>query len=247
MEKKAVYDTIAELYKQSKMLPFRLHIEQFTLLKLLGDVKEKTILDLACGEGIYSRKISSMGAARVVGVDISPKMIELARKAGTSGKSEFIVKDVETLGKIGKFDIAVGMYLMNYAKTPKQLMRFCRAVAINLKSGGRFVGFNDYPYNPQEKYGTYEKYGFKKSTVPARKEGDPITYYITTPDGREFQFDNFYLSPGTYEKAFKQAGFSSFSWEGPWLSKEGSINYPEGYWDDFMNHPPLCGMSSRKN
>ncbi len=138
MGKEAVYDTIAELYKQSKMLPFRLHIEQFTLLKLLGDVKEKTVLDLACGEGIYSRKIESLGAARVVGVDISPKMIELARKAGTSGRSEFIVKDVETLGKIGDFDIVVGMYLMNYAKTPKQLMRFCRAVAVNLKSGGSF-------------------------------------------------------------------------------------------------------------
>lgn len=245
MEKEAVYDTIAELYKQSKMLPFRRHIEQFTLLKLIGDVKGKTVLDLACGEGIYSRKISSLGATLVVGVDISPKMIELARKAGTSGRSEFIVNDVEALGKIGNFDIAVGMYLMNYAKTPKQLMHFCRAVAINLKSGGHFVGFNDNPHNPREKYGAYEKYGFKKAAVSGRKEGDPVTYYITTPDGREFQFDNFYLSPETYEKAFKQAGFSSFNWEGPWLSEEGIKNYPDGYWDDFMNHPPLSGMSAQ--
>ncbi|MDA3916418.1 MAG: hypothetical protein PF690_05540 [Deltaproteobacteria bacterium] len=42
-------------------------------------------------------------------------------------------------------------------------------------------------------------------------------------------------------------GISSFNWEGPWLSEEGSINYPDGYWDDFMKHPPLCGMSARRN
>lgn len=246
MAKEAVYDTIAKLYKESKMLPFRLHIEQYTLVQLLEDVKGKTVLDLACGEGIYSRKINSLGASRVVGVDISSKMIELAVSQPHPGGCEFRVSDAADLGKIGEFDIVTGMYLMNYAKTPEQLARFCFTAFQNLKPGGRFVGFNDYPQNPPDKYDIYKAYGFRKTTVPDRKEGAPVTYHIMTPDGREFQFDNFYLTMETYEKAFRDAGFTSFEWKGPWLSEEGKTGYPDGFWDNFMEHPPMAGMLALK-
>ncbi len=40
----------------------------------------KSILDLACGEGLYRRKMKHKGDVRIVGVDISPRMIELARR-----------------------------------------------------------------------------------------------------------------------------------------------------------------------
>jgi ubiquinone/menaquinone biosynthesis C-methylase UbiE len=47
--------------------------------KLLGNVKGKVILDLACGEGYNTRILSRLGA-KVVGVDFSKKMIGLARQ-----------------------------------------------------------------------------------------------------------------------------------------------------------------------
>ena len=73
------YDSIAKEYKESKELPMRLHIEAYTYFNMLGNLAEKSILDLACGEGFYTRKFKDQGAAKVVGVDISQKMIELAR------------------------------------------------------------------------------------------------------------------------------------------------------------------------
>jgi predicted RNA methylase len=38
---------------------------------LLGDLRGKNVIDLACGEGFFTRSITWAGAARVVGVDIS--------------------------------------------------------------------------------------------------------------------------------------------------------------------------------
>src|SRR5262249_61422137 len=93
------YDDIAEEYRRAKQQPWRLHLEHYTLFKLLGDVSGKTVLDLACGEGFYTRFIKRRGAARVVGVDVSPRMMGLARReeGGTPLGSGDLVHEVKEL------------------------------------------------------------------------------------------------------------------------------------------------------
>ena len=74
------YDPIAEQYKRSKLQPWRTHIEAYTLVDLLGAVAGKSVLDVACGEGFYTRIVKAMGAVRMVGIDLSPGMVELATR-----------------------------------------------------------------------------------------------------------------------------------------------------------------------
>ncbi len=52
------------------------------LLRLLSLKKGDMILDLACGQGFFSRKFLAEGAT-VLGVDISKELIEAAKKRGT--------------------------------------------------------------------------------------------------------------------------------------------------------------------
>jgi toxoflavin synthase len=73
------YDPIAEQYKRSKQRPWRTHIETFTLMELIGDPAGEVVVDVACGEGFYTRLLRRRGAGKVVGVDLSQRMIELAR------------------------------------------------------------------------------------------------------------------------------------------------------------------------
>ena len=47
--------------------------------KLIGDVRGRLVLDLACGEG-YNTRILARKGAKVTGVDFSEKLIELARR-----------------------------------------------------------------------------------------------------------------------------------------------------------------------
>lgn len=49
------------------------------ILKLIGKQAGKDVLDAGCGEG-HNTRILARGGARMTGVDISPRMIELARE-----------------------------------------------------------------------------------------------------------------------------------------------------------------------
>jgi len=239
------YDAIAEQYKNSKQLGFRKCIEEYTLLKLIGNVSNKKILDLACGEGIYTRKIKALGAAKILGVDLSSEMIKLAEAEEIKNPigCEYLVNDALSLDKVDDFDVVMCMYLFNYAQTKEELLQMCKTVFLNLKAGGKLVGFNDNPMNKLENYATYKEYGFIKESTETRKEGDFVRYIIFNPDGTEFSFNNFYLSPQTYEACFKEVGFKNFRWEGPFL---GSKVTDTEYWDTFFNDPPLIGFSAEK-
>lgn len=78
----ARYNAIADAYEQKRSLTFGLdYVQRF--LKLLpfqlGKYKTQTILDIGCGTGIpLTRHLVSSGA-KVIGVDISGKMVEKAR------------------------------------------------------------------------------------------------------------------------------------------------------------------------
>ena len=74
------YDPIAEQYKRSKQQPWRTFIECFTLMELIGDPRGMAVLDVACGEGFYTRMLRQRGAARVTGIDLSRGMVDLARR-----------------------------------------------------------------------------------------------------------------------------------------------------------------------
>ena len=78
MTSRKPYDDIADQYRDSKLLPFRHAIERYTVFQLLSDLRGKTVLDLACGEGIYARQFKRAGASAVTGVDVSREMIALA-------------------------------------------------------------------------------------------------------------------------------------------------------------------------
>lgn len=239
------YDQIANEYRDSKQLDFRKYIEEYTLLQLAGDIAGLHLLDLACGEGIYTRKLKKQGATTILGVDLSARMIDLAEEAEQQEPlaCQYLVHDVLTLTLQKEYDLIVGMYLLNYAQSPEELAQFCQVVYKHLKPGGRFIGFNYNPHNESKHYAKYKKYGFVKETTENRKEGDFVKYRMFNPDGTAFSFDNFHFEPQTYADAFAKAGLSSFRWEGPLLHPD---QHSSAYWEDFMAHPPLIGFSAVK-
>jgi len=67
--------------------PGKLYPKEYSF-RLLGDLREKTILDVGCGEGEDGMILAKLGA-RVTGLDVSPAAIELARqRAAVNGVSE---------------------------------------------------------------------------------------------------------------------------------------------------------------
>ncbi|MEA5532214.1 class I SAM-dependent methyltransferase [Dolichospermum sp. UHCC 0684] len=240
------YDSIAKEYKESKELPMRLHIEAYTYFNMLGNLAEKSILDLACGEGFYTRKFKDQGAAKVVGVDISQKMIELAREEETRKfqNIEYILGDVLELGEIGSFDLVVASYLLNYARSSEELLKMCKSIFANLKPGGRFVTINSNPSQAPVSYLKTEKYGFIKSIDSPLIEGTPIKY--TFINNHKFTFDNYYLSIPTHEWAFQSVGFKEVRWQLPIVSPDGIKEFGQEFWQDFLDSVPIIGIECFK-
>uniref|UniRef100_B8HQR3 Methyltransferase type 11 n=1 Tax=Cyanothece sp. (strain PCC 7425 / ATCC 29141) TaxID=395961 RepID=B8HQR3_CYAP4 len=245
----APYDRIAQQYKRSKQLPFRLHSEMYTYLQLLGDVSGQTVLDLACGDGTYSRLLKRQGAARVVGVDMSEKMIELAVAEETRAPLgiEYLVSTAEDIGKIDQFDLVVAAFLLNYAQTREQLQQMCESIALNLKPGGRFVGINNNQEQPPETYPKCAAYGFIKTIAGPLQSGRAITYIFIDPDTQqEFRFDNYYLGQTTYDAVLTETGFTDVSWHTPLISAAGVEEFGQVFWQDFLSYPPILFLTFSK-
>ncbi len=76
----AVYDAIAEWYDTAVREGSLIHdLVLPTIWDMIGSVDGRRICDLACGQGIVSRQLAMRGAA-VVGVDISAKLLGIARR-----------------------------------------------------------------------------------------------------------------------------------------------------------------------
>ncbi len=240
------YNAIAEQYRQSKSSPLRTYIEAYTFLQLVGDVRGLRVLDLACGEGFYSRRLKSLGAASVVGVDISPEMIRLAGQQERDNPQgiDFICADVCELGDLGQFDLIVAAYLLHYASCVEDLARMCCNIRRHLPDCGRFVTLNENPDQPAGQHTGYEQYGFNKTVDQPRADGSKITYFMVA--GRElFKFHARYFARSTYEYELSEAGFNHITWHPLALDPVGIDTHGAGYWKEYMGNPPIIGLECR--
>lgn len=240
------YDAIAGQYKQSKLTPWRRYIEQYTFFDILGDISGASVLDLACGEGFYSRLFRLRGASRVVGVDLSEEMIRLARasEAEQPLEVEYVVADALAFRPAETFDVVAAAYLLNYADTEEKLAAMGRTIAAALKPGGCFVTVNNNPSQSPAHFEASRPYGFIKSAAGPLRSGTPITYTLFLDGGETFRFDNYYLSPEAHERALGQAGLQEIEWLQPKLSPEWQGD--TAYWNAFFTDPSVTFLRCRK-
>jgi len=233
------YNTIAVQYKRAKEQPWRDAIETYSLMNLVGDLAGKRVVDVACGEGFFTRKLRSHGAAEMLGVDISERMIELARaeEADRPLGISYEVGDARDLVPQQDFDLAVSAWLLVYAHDRDELDRMCRGLARRLRPGGRFVTLTTNPglyhFTPPD----YTKYGFTVQLLENVYEGAPIEWTILLDDS-SFDIENYYLPPDAYESAFAEAGFRDVKFHLPTLSPQAEQVDGRDYWADFLDYPP---------
>ena len=93
------------------------------------------VLDIACGNGLFSRRMADLGC-QVVACDVAPKMVELAkaRSSAYAGRIEYLVRDATDEGALlalgeGRFDAAVcSMAMMDMPEIRPLLSALARLV-----------------------------------------------------------------------------------------------------------------------
>lgn len=134
------WESVAAEYDRFVTKDFlRRHLLNPALLALIGDVKKKTVLDAGCGNGYCSKLLAERGA-KVVGIDGSKKLINIAQKkyGGAGGAITFQVADLTKPLPLRdkQFDLIVAnMVLMDLDPIDMAISEFSRL----LKSGGRLI------------------------------------------------------------------------------------------------------------
>jgi SAM-dependent methyltransferase len=115
------------------------------LLELLGDITGCQVLDAGCGEGYLARVLTARGA-HVTGIDLSPRLIELARAKDPAGDIDYQVADLShpVPGIAGRFDAMASYLVLNDVQDYRG---FTATLAASLKPGGRAVLALNNPYS----------------------------------------------------------------------------------------------------
>lgn len=118
-------------------VPYRLWVDYLAGLLDRIEFQPKTILDVACGTGNVSELLYQRGY-EVVGIDISPDMIEIARRKNSG--VEYLVQDIAELDLGREFDLAISLFdSLNYITDVHCLAKGIRSVGEHLKESGVFI------------------------------------------------------------------------------------------------------------
>jgi SAM-dependent methyltransferase len=136
------FDRIAFLYDELMLtVPYAEWFRYLECLLTKHQHSPKTVLDLCCGTGTFTRMLMERGY-QASGVDISAEMIDVARRrcleAGLD--IEFRVQDAAKLRFGRKFDLIVSLFdSLNYIVEAASLQQAFHRVNEHLNADGLFV------------------------------------------------------------------------------------------------------------
>ena len=227
------YDAIGQEYALIKTLPFaRIERENFQAA-VEPFVKDggARVLDLACGIGYYSNHLLTWGASYVMGVDVSEAMAEGAKvnlkKWGDEGRFEARVGNglkpenyyYGTKDGDGdrKFDVAIGVWFLNYAESSEELAKMFETISMNLKDDdGVFVGITPHPTEDVKGFGEdcrgmKHALGVGVEYTHELENGEGWRTHVSATgrgetEGKSLDFDNYHLKKSVYEEAARRGG-----------------------------------------
>lgn len=152
--------------------------EQPEMTKLLSDVSGKAVLDLGCGYGHNCIDFVKRGAASVIGIDISEKMLEVANTENFDDKIKYIKMSMADIGQLNKkFDLIYSSLAFHYVE---DFDRLAEDIYSLLNHGGYLLFSQEHPfvtatfgghqhYNKDEN-GNYSSFTFSNYGQPGKRD-----------------------------------------------------------------------------
>jgi ubiquinone/menaquinone biosynthesis C-methylase UbiE len=118
-----------------KTLTYGEHLARYKSVS--GVVKNKVVLDIACGSGYGSRMIANFGASKVIAVDNSNEAVDYAKQNYAHKKVQFLVGDAMSLPiDDSSIDVVVSLETIEHLHDPKKFVDEVKRV---LKKDGTFI------------------------------------------------------------------------------------------------------------
>ncbi len=128
--------------------------EWHELQKILPDFRNKTVLDLGCGYGWHCKYVSDHGARKVLGTDISHRMLQTAGEKNSAENIEYQCTAMEDLDFLPEtFDVVISSLAFHYVRDFETLVK---NIYRWMKADGVFVFSVEHPVFTA--YGTQDWY-----------------------------------------------------------------------------------------
>ncbi len=132
-------------------------------LEAVAERKPKTVLEVGCGEGEMAEQIASRLGVELVAIDLSPRMVELARARGLDAR----VADIQSLPFADDtFDVVLAAWMLYHVldlDLDLDLDRGLAEVARVLRPGGALIAVTNAPDHLQE---LWELAGIERWELP---------------------------------------------------------------------------------
>lgn len=203
MDTKQYWNEMADMYQVVNSITDWL-LGYPNVLKLLGDLNGKTVLDYGCGNGRFTRYIAkNYPLANVIGVDTSAKAItNAAEKTEVSLGIQY--HDISSHMDIGQyeFDRACANFVFCTIPNIETLQSLTRLIYDKLPEGGIFVVMDPHPGTHGHRFTS-----FQSDETDGKLSGDKVHVRLFT-NSIDLEFDDYFWTREDYEKTLTQAGFS---------------------------------------
>jgi SAM-dependent methyltransferase len=142
------HDALADNLDAAARPPAAPNFWEALLLKEAGDLRGRQVLEIGCGVGDLTLHLINAGAA-VTALDISPRMVELARRRAEAWaptpEARFLSVPVEATGlEPSKFDVVVGLNILHHVNVEGAAVEIARVS----RFGARAVFIENSGLNP---------------------------------------------------------------------------------------------------
>ena len=236
----------------ARMALYHRHCQDPVIFQALGDVRGKSLLDLACGDGFYTRRFrSECGADPVMGVDLSPKQIQRAQAIELHEPLgiNFRVGDVMNLSLDRRFDVATAIHLLHYLENADEISSVLSSIHALLVDDGYFVTMIANPEFDLDRHDASDskpKFGYYFS-VAEPGNGGLLRFH---PGGfekeRELTIEFRRWERGFIDSIAVDAGFTP-EWHDPFISAEGLATYGADFFSNYLANPQSKLVRLNKN
>ena len=129
-----------KVYKKGEKKHFTSFVTQGTITEEVKEVlkelswKNKRVLDVGCGTGLFAFEVSKLGTKQVLGIDFSKEAIEIAKKTHKNHNLQYQVLDVKK--SKSKYDVIVSLGTLEHMDKPLGTLKLLKK---HLNPKGRII------------------------------------------------------------------------------------------------------------
>jgi len=123
-------------------------------------LRERRVLELACGDGFNARNFYSLRSEHIIACDFDPKAIKTARGKNGASNIEYLLADIRTEMPGGKFENVIWDAAIEHF-TPDEIMKILDDIKSRLTDDGILSGYTIVERADREKSLSHHEYEFK--------------------------------------------------------------------------------------